>query len=76
MQLPLWFVEGMAEYLSIGPHDANTAMWLRDAALNDKLAARRIILEQKQNGKLKNPHSSGRTLARILAGDYEEGADE
>jgi hypothetical protein len=40
--------------------------------LNDKLAARRIILEQKQNGKLKNPHSSGRTLARILAGDYEK----
>ena len=36
--LPLWFVEGMAEYLSIGPVDTNTAMWLRDAARtqNDK----------------------------------------
>ena len=34
---PLWFVEGMAEYLSLGPIDANTAMWLRDAALNDEL---------------------------------------
>src|SRR5262249_34699233 len=30
-QLPLWFIEGMAEYLSIGPVDPNTAMWLRDA---------------------------------------------
>jgi WD40 repeat protein len=30
-RLPLWFVEGMAEYLSIGPVDPNTAMWLRDA---------------------------------------------
>jgi Tol biopolymer transport system component len=29
--LPLWFIEGMAEYLSLGPVDANTAMWLRDA---------------------------------------------
>jgi hypothetical protein len=29
--LPLWFVEGMAEYLSLGPDDANTAMWMRDA---------------------------------------------
>ena len=31
-RLPLWFVEGMAEYLSLGPIDPNTAMWLRDAA--------------------------------------------
>src|SRR3954468_8737583 len=30
-RLPLWFIEGMAEYLSIGPVDPNTAMWLRDA---------------------------------------------
>lgn len=30
---PLWFTEGMAEYLSVGPIDAHTAMWLRDAAL-------------------------------------------
>ncbi|MDH3216565.1 MAG: BamA/TamA family outer membrane protein [Candidatus Krumholzibacteria bacterium] len=37
LQLPLWFVEGMAEYLSIGPIDAHTAMWLRDASRNKKL---------------------------------------
>ena len=30
--LPLWFIEGMAEYLSIGPIDANTAMWVREAS--------------------------------------------
>ncbi|AQG78457.1 BamA/TamA family outer membrane protein [Spirosoma montaniterrae] len=30
-QLPLWFIEGMAEYLSIGPVDAHTALWMRDA---------------------------------------------
>jgi hypothetical protein len=35
--LPLWFIEGMAEYLSLGPRDAQTAMWLRDAALNEHL---------------------------------------
>jgi Tol biopolymer transport system component len=35
--LPLWFIEGMAEYLSIGPVDPNTAMWLRDAVAQDKL---------------------------------------
>jgi Tol biopolymer transport system component len=34
---PLWFGEGMAEYFSLGPIDPNTAMWLRDAALEGKL---------------------------------------
>ena len=36
-RLPLWFIEGMAEYLSIGPVDPNTAMWLRDAARQETL---------------------------------------
>src|SRR5499427_6508883 len=38
-RLPLWFIEGMAEYLSLGPVDANTAMWLRDAERVDHLPA-------------------------------------
>ncbi len=37
MRYPLWFVEGMAEYLSLGPEDANTTMWMRDAVRADKL---------------------------------------
>jgi len=36
-QMPLWFIEGMAEYVSLGPIDPHTAMWMRDAALNAKL---------------------------------------
>lgn len=31
---PLWMVEGMAEYLSVGKKDAFTSMWMRDALLN------------------------------------------
>ena len=34
---PLWFAEGMAEYLSLGPINAETAMWLRDASLEGTL---------------------------------------
>jgi Tol biopolymer transport system component len=34
-KLPLWMVEGLAEYLSIGSVDPFTAMWMRDAVLND-----------------------------------------
>jgi Tol biopolymer transport system component len=36
-RLPLWFIEGMAEYLSLGPVDSNTAMWMRDAARQERL---------------------------------------
>jgi Tol biopolymer transport system component len=35
--LPLWLIEGMAEYLSVGREDPHTAMWLRDAALRGDL---------------------------------------
>ncbi len=33
--LPLWMVEGMAEYLSLGSTDYHTAMWMRDAIIHD-----------------------------------------
>lgn len=36
-KLPLWMVEGLAEYLSIGSVDPFTAMWMRDAVLNDDI---------------------------------------
>jgi Tol biopolymer transport system component len=35
--LPLWLIEGMAEYFSLGRDNALTAMWLRDAAERDNL---------------------------------------
>jgi hypothetical protein len=37
LQLPLWFIEGMAEYLSTGPASPMTAMWLRDAVVRENL---------------------------------------
>jgi len=36
-QPPLWFIEGMAEYLSLGGLDAQTEMWLSDAAMEGRL---------------------------------------
>ena len=35
--IPLWMTEGLAEYMSIGRHDTHTAMWLREAVLNDDI---------------------------------------
>ncbi|MGH7669230.1 MAG: DPP IV N-terminal domain-containing protein, partial [Gemmatimonadaceae bacterium] len=34
---PLWFSEGMAEYLSLGPTTPLTDTWMRDAALNGNI---------------------------------------
>jgi Tol biopolymer transport system component len=34
---PLWYMEGQAEYLSIGPGHVLTASWLRDAAVNGNI---------------------------------------
>ncbi len=31
LRIPLFLVEGLAEYLSIGPYDPETSMWMRDA---------------------------------------------
>ncbi|CAN5360456.1 hypothetical protein BH18GEM1_BH18GEM1_03380 [soil metagenome] len=36
-RMPLWFAEGMAEYLTVGGIDPQTAMWLRDASLSGYL---------------------------------------
>ncbi|MBX6362248.1 MAG: PD40 domain-containing protein [Gemmatimonadetes bacterium] len=44
-RLPLWFMEGMAEYLSIGRIDPLTVSWLRDAVLSGYM---RDIAEMSQ----------------------------
>src|SRR5690606_6757216 len=41
--LPLWMVEGMAEYLSLGRVDAHTAMWMRDAVLTQDFPSLRDL---------------------------------
>jgi WD40 repeat protein len=43
---PLWFAEGMAEYLSLGPNTPLTNTWMRDAALNGNLPTVKQMTEQ------------------------------
>ncbi len=40
---PLWFAEGMAEFLSNGPINPHTAMWMRDAALEGGLPSIQLM---------------------------------
>lgn len=45
--LPLWMVEGLAEYLSIGRKDPFTAMWMRDAVMQDDVPTLRKLNSPK-----------------------------
>lgn len=38
--LPLWFIEGMAEYLSRGSLTPSSSMWMRDAVLSERIPDR------------------------------------
>jgi WD40 repeat protein len=46
--IPLWMIEGMAEYLSIGKKDAYTAMWMRDAYLNKDIPTVKDLTESNK----------------------------
>jgi Tol biopolymer transport system component len=65
--LPLWFIEGMAEFLSVGQIDPNTAMWLRDTAQQNKLPR----IDQLNDPKW-FPYRYGQALWVYLAGRFGE----
>ena len=80
--LPLWFTEGMAEYLSVGRIDTNTRMWLRDAVDHDRLPTLQQLDDPKwfpyRYGQALWAYMSGRfghdLAARALASDAKGGA--
>ncbi|MEJ2318180.1 MAG: BamA/TamA family outer membrane protein [Gemmatimonadales bacterium] len=65
IRLPLWFIEGMAEYLSVGPIDPNTAMWLRDGVECDCLPT----ITQLNDPRF-FPYRYGQALWSYVAGTY------
>lgn len=62
--LPLWMVEGLAEYMSIGSVDAQTAMWMRDAVLRDDVPT----LKDLQNPGEYFPYRYGQVFWAFLTG--------
>ena len=66
---PLWFIEGMAEYLSIGPADVHTAMFLRDAALRGRFPA----IKDLDNPRY-FPYRFGHAFWAYVAGRFGESA--
>ncbi len=65
LTMPLWFIEGMAEYLSVGPNDAHTAMWIRDATRKEAIPT----LAQLENRKY-FPYRYGQAAWAYLAGRF------
>lgn len=65
-RLPLWFMEGLAEYLSIGPRDPHTAMWMRDAFQRDRLPP----IKKLTNTRRYFPYRYGQSLWAYLTGRY------
>src|SRR4051812_8832345 len=65
LNLPLWFIESMAEYLSIGPDDPLTAMWMRDAIRREKFPE----IDDLDNPRY-FPYRYGQALWAYIGGRY------
>lgn len=69
-RLPLWLIEGMAEYLSVGREDPLTAMWLRDAVRRDDFPT----IQQMTRESRFFPYRFGQALWAYIGGTYGDDA--
>ena len=72
LRLPLWFIEGLAEYLSIGAVDPNTAMWMRDVTRRDKLPSVKQLIDPNKYF----PYRYGQSLWAYITGRWGDSAVE
>ena len=64
LRMPLWFIEGMAEYLSVGYVDPETAMWMR-ARVAENLPA-----DEAFDTRGLHPYQHGQALWAYIAGRW------
>jgi hypothetical protein len=69
-KIPLWLIEGMAEYLSLGRRDANTAMWLRDALRRNDLPTMHKLTTDPRYF----PYRYGQAVWAYIAGEWGDDA--
>ena len=70
VRLPLFLIEGMAEYYSVGRQDALTAMWMRDAVLRDDFPT---LTDLQRTGRY-NEYQYGQPFWAFLSGTYGDEA--
>jgi Tol biopolymer transport system component len=66
MMLPLWLIEGLAEYLSIGAVDPHTAMWMREATRQEDLPT----IKKMANYYKYFPYRFGQSLWAFMTGKW------
>jgi Tol biopolymer transport system component len=69
-RLPLWFIEGLAEYLSIGSIDPNTAMWMRDVTQRKELPS----VKKLDDPYKYFPYRYGQSIWAYITGKYGDEA--
>ncbi|MGZ7030859.1 MAG: BamA/TamA family outer membrane protein, partial [Thermoanaerobaculia bacterium] len=69
-QLPLWLVEGMAEYFSKGRIDPLTAMWIRDATIHNRLPDLKKLTRDPRYF----PYRYGEALLAYIGGRFGDDA--
>ncbi len=68
--LPLWLVEGMAEYFSKGRIDPLTAMWVRDATIHNRLPDLKKLTRDPRYF----PYRYGEALLAYIGGRFGDDA--
>jgi WD40 repeat protein len=68
--MPLWIVEGMAEYFSKGRIDPLTSMWIRDAELHNRMPT----LQQLERDPYYFPYRYGQALLAYIGGRFGDDA--
>ena len=63
--VPLWMIEGMAEYLSLGRYDEHTAMWMRDAVMSKDFPLLKDLYKSKYF-----PYRYGQDFWAYIGGTY------
>jgi Tol biopolymer transport system component len=63
--LPGWLIEGMAEYLALGPDDPLTTMWVRDAVAHNRLPTIERLSDLRYS-----PYRYGQAFWSFLATQY------
>ncbi|WP_317196600.1 eIF2A-related protein [Carboxylicivirga linearis] len=66
--IPLWMVEGMAEYLSIGSINSQTNLWMRDALIQDQFPT----LKEMTYDYRYSPYRFGHSFWAFIAYKYGE----
>jgi Tol biopolymer transport system component len=67
-RIPLWFVEGLAEYLSLGSHSTLTSMWMRDAVFRKDVPTFSTI----ERDPSYFPYRFGHAICAYIAGRWSD----